>query len=136
MAAGGGEVTPPAPRSGPHPGLRNEPCRAAIASTNLLAKLEQRYLEECDKMILDAVMDEMVDMDTDKVTESVSWAKFGPESLRAFSWNLVKEEVRQPQTQPQPDTTSLTPPLPTQIARGEGVEARDVEKLLREVCGV
>lgn len=71
-------------------------------------------------MILDAVMDEMVDMDTDKVTESVSWAKFGPESLRAFSWNLVKEEVRQPQTHTQTETTSLTPPPPNPDREGRG----------------
>jgi hypothetical protein len=64
-------------------------------------------------------------MDTDKVTESVSWAKFGPESLRAFSWNLVKEEVRQPQTLPKRNNiTNPPPPNPDREGRGRGGQGR------------
>ena len=64
------------------------------ARENVRSRMEVAWGEEVDKMILDAVMDQMVDMDTSKVTESVSWVKFGEKSLRAFSWNLVKEEMR------------------------------------------
>ena len=82
------------------------------AREKMRSRMEVAWGEEVDKMILDAVMDQMVDIDTSKVTESVSWAKFGEKSLRAFSWNLVKEE----------------------IARQEGIEARDVEARLRVLC--
>eukprot|EP00899_Mesostigma_viride_P016097 jgi/Mesvir1/24489/Mv21844-RA.1 len=54
------------------------------------------------------------DADTQKIADSVSWAKFGTQSMKDFKWNLIKEE----------------------IARKEGIDFKDVMDFLRKSAKV
>ena len=60
---------------------------------------------------MDEIMESYVTLDTAKVTESVSWAKFGEKSLEKFRRQIVMEEVGR--------------------GEGEGAEVKDVPNILR-----
>mmetsp|Transcript_3259 Transcript_3259/g.4437 ORF Transcript_3259/g.4437 Transcript_3259/m.4437 type:complete len:338 (-) Transcript_3259:242-1255(-) len=65
--------------------------RAAILES-LQADAKRVMDKQADEAIR-AVLEKTSTADTQKVADSVSWAKFGPKSMAEFTWNLIVEEV-------------------------------------------
>jgi len=74
----------------------------------------QKWMAAKDEEIMKYVCEHHCVVDTEKVEESVSWAKFGPKSLAKFQDSIVRET----------------------IAKREGIEVKDVRDFLRGCVGI
>ena len=88
-------------------------------SARLLIVKKRR--EESDKVIDRAIRDEIVanyvvELDSKKATESVSWAKFGEKSKSQYEWQLVMETICKQKSE----------------ELGRKIEVKDLTQMLRD----